>query len=179
MYGLEAEAAIEFPIVLASQHDGSVVAGAGIARRGFDGGIRLEQAGGGTVAYTSGLGAAIGFALSYWIPIPLLPAVVGGVAGYLVGRRRRDREAVTLGKSLSQFLPRGAVAVVAVVEERMIGPLNGQLGLALRTTALPLDDPELLQLARALVRGNPDIADVLAEQARAQEARRREFPDTP
>jgi hypothetical protein len=122
---------------------------------------------------------AIGFALGYWVPVPFLPAVACGLAGYFLGRRRRAREAVTMGQALSQLLPRGAVAIVAVVEEHMIGPMNGQLGLALRTTALPLEEPELLDLARALVRGHPDIAEALEHRAQELAVRRRDFPDAP
>lgn len=179
MYGLESEADIEFPIVLSWQDQRSKVAGAAILRRQYNGEVRLEQPGGGTLAYITGIGVAAGFALSYWVAVPFLPAAVGGIIGYLYGRSRREREARTLGRQLADFLPRGASAIVAVVDECVIGQLNRQLGLALRTTVLPLDEPELLRLAQALVRGHAEIEEALAERAEAQATRDRDFPDVP
>lgn len=179
MYGLDAEAAIEFPIVVSWQDKGSELAGATIVRRRRDGVVRLEQPGSGTLAYTTGIGVAVGFALNYWIAVPMIPAVVGGAIGYLYGRSRRERQARTLGRELTGFLPLGASAIVAVVAEPLIGQLNRRLGLALRTTVLSLDEPELLQLAQALVRGHTELEEALAERADAQAARERDFPELP
>lgn len=179
MYGLPDEAAIEFPLVVKHQDAGMAVAGATLLHRDAAGRVQLQQPGGGSVAYATGVGIALGFAASYWVPVPFLSAAIGGAIGWFVGRRMRDRESAILSAALAEVVPRRAVAIVAVVDDRLIGMLNAELGLALRTHAMLLDDPEILSLARALVRGNTTVGEDLEELAEAQRVHRRDFPDAP
>lgn len=177
MYGPESEALIELPVLVSHQDEGWAVTGAAVLRLDSAGRPSLDQPGGGVLAYATGLGGAIGVVAGIWLPSQLLATAAGLVGGFVVGRRMRDGQARALANVLSDFLAPGALAIVAVVDDRLVPVLNRELGLALRRTAVAVAPGPTLELAQALARDHPQISEDLTELADVARARDREPPE--
>jgi hypothetical protein len=140
------------------------VGGAGILRRRLDG-ATLQQAGGGTLGYGIGTGAAAGIVGGVLVGFPLAGAGMGALVGGVVGHRMRQREIGTLVGVLDDYIPVGSSALVAVVRADSWPGIRSSLRRALRVTGWPVDDGPLLPFARALVRGNPTVTEDLQPPA--------------
>jgi uncharacterized membrane protein len=141
------------------------VAGAGVLDRT---GARsmLQQAGGGTLAYGVGTGAAAGIVAGVVISLPLVGAAAGAAIGAMVGRHMGRREVEELVALLGDVVTVGTAGLLAVVDEGSLDLVRGVLDRAQRSTGRVLDDGRLTTLARALVRGNPEATEALDEQRR-------------
>lgn len=150
--------------LVGSQRSPSAVAGSSLLRREWDGRATLERAGGGTIAYSAMTGLAIGLAIGPGTPSLWGSALVGAIAGALLGREKRDRENAQLGTLLGGVLPPGACSLVAVVAEEEAPRLDEELDRALRTATFPIDGPGRALLAKSLVRGNPVVTEAIDRQ---------------
>jgi uncharacterized membrane protein len=145
------------------------VAGSGILHRDWRRSM-LQQGSGGTLAYGIGTGAAAGIVAGVFLGMPLLGGAVGALVGGVVGHRVSRREVEGLVAVLDDAIPVGATALLAVVEERRLQEVRTSLNRALRTSGRVLDDGPLTSYARAFVRGNPEVLEVLDRQSgRARE----------
>jgi uncharacterized membrane protein len=140
------------------------VAGSGILHRDWRRSM-LQQGSGGTLAYGIGTGAAAGIVAGVFLGMPLLVGAVGAVIGGVVGQRVSRREVEGLVAVLDDAIPVGATALLAVVEEERLQKVRTFLHRALRTSGRVLDDGPLTSYARAFVRGNPEVLEVLDRQS--------------
>lgn len=139
------------------------VVGAGILDRQA-GRTVLQQARGGTLAYAIGTGAAAGVVVGVPFGFPLVGAAAGAGVGAIVGRRMRRWEVEEFSALLTDAVPPGSVGLVAVVDEDDVSLLRGALDRALRVTGRVLDEGPLTDLALTLVRGKPEVSEVLRRQ---------------
>ncbi len=142
---------------------GDAVAGAGILRRDWRGSA-LSQGSGGTLAYGIGTGAAAGIVVGVVLGGPLLGAVVGAAVGGMLGQRAGRREIEVLVAAVSDTVPVGGTALVAVVVEGQLPLVRAAMTRALRTSGRVLDEGPLTTCARSLVRGNPTAMEALDAQ---------------
>ena len=140
------------------------VGGSGLLHRGT-GRVTLQQAGGGTLGYGIGTGAAVGIVAGVILGYPLVVGGIGAVVGGIIGYRNRTREVDGLVRVLDDAIPVGATALVAVVRAEAWPVLRGTLDRALRVSGWPLDDGPLVPFARSLVRGNPTATEDLGGHA--------------
>jgi uncharacterized membrane protein len=143
----------------------AAVAGAGILDRTGARSV-LQQAGGGTLAYGIGTGAAAGIVAGVVLALPLVGAAAGAAIGAMVGRRMGRREVEDLVALLGDVVTAGTAGLLAVVDEESLDLVRGALDRAQRSTGRVLDDGRLTTLARSLVRGNPEATEALDEQRR-------------
>jgi hypothetical protein len=142
---------------------GASVAGAAILDR-YGPRPALQQGGGGTLAYSIGTGAAAGIVAGVVVSLPLVGAAAGAAVGALVGRRMGRQEVETLVQLLDDAVPPGSAGLLAVVDEAALPLVRGALDRAQRVTARVLDEGPLTTVARSLVRGNPEVTEVLDRQ---------------
>ncbi len=124
----------------------------------------LQQGGGGTLAYSIGTGAAAGIVAGVVVSLPLVGAAAGAALGALVGRRMGRQEVDTLVELLGDAVPPGTAGLLAVVDSEQLSLVRGALDRSLRVTARVLDEGPLTKVARSLVRGNPEVTEVLDRQ---------------
>jgi uncharacterized membrane protein len=140
------------------------VVGSGILHRDWRRSI-LQQGSGGTLAYGIGTGAALGIVAGVIVGMPLIGGAAGALIGGVVGNRVSRREVDGLVAVLDDAIPVGATALLAIVEQRRLQEVRTSLQRALRTSGRVLDDGPLTSYARAFVRGNPEVLEVLDRQS--------------
>ena len=116
-YGDDTSAAAEDFKAIKKMDDVAVVA-AVVLDRDAAGKVNVKEHGGGLVAAGSGLGAVGGLVVGLFAPPLLLATAVGAGIGAGVGALTKRHEEKSIGVDAEQWLPPGASAIVAVVDDQ-------------------------------------------------------------
>ncbi|MCU0299984.1 MAG: hypothetical protein MUF35_00080 [Candidatus Nanopelagicales bacterium] len=155
VYGSDAQALDGLRVLCAA--DRAQVAGPGLLHRDPYGRTSLQKATGSTVLRAAAVGMVVGFVAGLGTVLMWATALIGAIAGALIGHRDRQTEARELGELVGVLVPAGGCAVVAVAERDLADRLTHQFDLAEATRTLPIAGRRMAELARRVASGNREV----------------------
>jgi hypothetical protein len=140
------------------------VAGPGLLHRDEIGRTDLQSASGSTILRATLVGLAVGLAAGLGTQLMWVTGLIGASVGALVGYDDRATEVREIGSLLSEAVPPGGYAVVAIAAQDLAARLSQQFDLALDTRVIPISGRRMSELARRLARGNSSVTSALDER---------------
>lgn len=133
------------------------VAGVGLLHRDDSGRTSRQVASGSTVLRSALVGLVVGFAAGLGTRLMWATALIGMVAGGVVGRRDRITEERELAHLVGGLVPMGGYAVVALAEQDLARRLSQQFDLAQAIRMIPISGRRMSELARRMASGNSEV----------------------
>ena len=159
-YGDDSGAAAEDFRALEGIGDTAVLA-AVVLQRDADGKVDVKEHGGGLVAAGTGLGAVGGLVAGLFAPPLLLATAVGAGIGAGVGKLVKRHEEKQIGVDAEQWLPNGASAIVAVVDDLYLDRVDRAVGKAVKKTNKAIDKGDYDAVVKAINEGGERIVEAV------------------
>ena len=137
-YGDDTSAAAEDFKAIKKMEDVAVVA-AVVLDRDAAGKVNVKEHGGGLVAAGSAVGAVGGLVVGLFAPPLLLATAVGAGIGAGVGALTKRHEEKSIGVDAEEWLPPGASAIVAVVDDQYLDRIDKAVGKATKKVTKAID----------------------------------------
>jgi len=160
-YGEDSEAAAEDFRAIKDMDDVAVVA-AVVLDRDAEGEVHVKEHGGGMVAAGSALGAVGGLVVGLFAPPLLLATAVGAGIGAGVGAIAKRHEEKEIGVDAQEWLPPGASAIVAVVDDQYLDRIDRAVAKASKKVNKAIDKGDYDAVVKAVNEGNEKIIQVAA-----------------
>ncbi|MDQ1248034.1 MAG: hypothetical protein QG597_2406 [Actinomycetota bacterium] len=162
-YGDDAAAAKTDFDALKEISDTAVLAAVVIARDA-DGNVEVKEHGGGQVAGGTALGAVGGLVVGLFAPPLLLAGVVGAAIGAGAGALAKRHEEKEIGVDAETWLPVGASAIVAVIDDLYLDRIDKAVDKAVSKTTKAIDKDDYDAVVKALNEGADDIVKAVDSQ---------------
>ncbi len=159
-YGEDAGAAQEDFEAIRKIGDAAVLA-AVVLRRDADGKVDVKEHGGGLVAAGTGLGAIGGLVTGLFAPPLLLATAVGAGIGAGVGSLMKRHEEKQIGVDAEQWLPSGASAIVAVIDDLYLDRIDRAVAKAVKKTNRAIDKGDYDAVVKAMNEGGEKIVEAV------------------
>jgi len=137
-YGDDTSAAAQDFEAIKKMEDIAVVA-AVVLDRDAAGKVNVKEHGGGLVAAGSAVGAVGGLVVGLFAPPLLLATAVGAGIGAGVGALTKRHEEKSIGVDAEEWLPPGASAIVAVVDDQYLDRIDKAVGKATKKVTKAID----------------------------------------
>jgi uncharacterized membrane protein len=160
-YGDDTSAAAEDFRAIKELGDVAVLA-AVVLDRDATGKVHVKEHGGGLVAAGSALGAVGGLVVGLFAPPLLLATVVGAGIGAGVGALTKRHEEKSIGVDAEQWLPPGASAVVAVVDDEYLDRVDRAVAKATKKVTKAIDKGDYDAVVKAVNEGDDKIIEAAA-----------------
>jgi uncharacterized membrane protein len=160
-YGDNSSAAAEDFRAIKKLDDVAVVA-AVVLDRDAAGEVHVKEHGGGLVAAGSALGAVGGLVVGLFAPPLLLATAVGAGIGAGVGAITKRHEEKEIGVDAEQWLPPGASAIVAVVDDEYLDRIDRAVTKATKKVTKAIDKGDYDAVVKAVNEGDEKIIQAAA-----------------
>jgi uncharacterized membrane protein len=160
-YGDDASAAAEDFRAIKKLDDVAVVA-AVVLDRDAAGKVNVKEHGGGLVAGGTALGAVGGLVVGLFAPPLLLATAVGAGIGAGAGALMKRHEEKSIGVNAEQWLPEGASAIVAVVDDRYLDRIDKTVAKATKKVTKAIDKGDYDAVVKAVNEGDDKIIEAAA-----------------
>jgi uncharacterized membrane protein len=160
-YGDDTSAAAEDFRAIKKMDDVAVVA-AVVLDRDAAGKVNVKEHGGGLVAAGSAVGAVGGLVVGLFAPPLLLATAVGAGIGAGVGALTKRHEEKSIGVDAEQWLPPGASAIVAVVDDQYLDRIDKAVGKATKKVTKAIDKGDYDAVVKAVNEGDEKIIEAAA-----------------
>jgi uncharacterized membrane protein len=160
-YGDDTSAAAEDFRAIKKLDDVAVVA-AVVLDRDAAGEVHVKEHGGGLVAAGSTLGAVGGLVVGLFAPPLLLATAVGAGIGAGVGALTKRHEEKSIGVDAEQWLPPGASAIVAVVDDEYLDRIDRAVAKATKKVTKAIDKGDYDAVVKAVNEGDEKIIEAAA-----------------
>ena len=160
-YGDDTSAAGEDFRAIKELDDVAVVA-AVVLDRDAEGKVHVKEHGGGLVAAGSAVGAVGGLVVGLFAPPLLLATAVGAGIGAGVGALTKRHEEKSIGVDAEEWLPRGASAIVAVVDDQYLDRIDGAVTKATKKVTKAIDEGDYDAVVKAVNEGDEKIIEAAA-----------------
>ena len=160
-YGDDTSAAAEDFKAIKKMEDVAVVA-AVVLDRDAAGKVNVKVHGGGLVAAGSAVGAVGGLVVGLFAPPLLLATAVGAGIGAGVGALTKRHEEKSIGVDAEQWLPPGASAIVAVVDDQYLDRIDQAVGKATKKVTKAIDKGDYDAVVKAVNEGDEKIIEAAA-----------------
>ena len=154
-YDDEASAAADFETIK-TLDDTSVVA-AVVLSRDSSGTVDVKEHGGGLVAGGTTIGAVGGLVVGLFAPPLLLAGAVGAGIGAGLGAIAKRHEEKAIGVDAQEWLPVGASAIVAVVDDLYLDRVDAAVGKATKKVSKAIDKGDYDAVVKAVNEGDEKI----------------------
>ena len=159
-YGDDAEAANEDFTALKAIGDTAVIAAVVLARDA-DGKVDVKEHGGGLVAAGTTVGALGGLVVGLFAPPLLLATAVGAGIGAGVGALAKRHEEKEIGVDAEDWLPNGASAIIAVVDDLYLDRVDRAVEKAVKKTNKAIDKGDYDAVVKAVNEGNEKVIEAV------------------
>jgi uncharacterized membrane protein len=159
-YGDDAGAAEEDFAALKGIGDTAVLA-AVVLSRDTDGKVEVKEHGGGMIAGGATLGAIGGLVVGLFAPPLLLATAVGAGIGAGVGALVKRHEEKEIGVNAEDWLPNGASAIVAIVDDTYLDRVDTALDKAVKKTNKAIDKGDYDAVVKAMNEGGEKIVEAV------------------
>jgi len=159
-YGDDAGAAEEDFNALKGIGDTAVLA-AVVLQRDADGKVDVKEHGGGLVAAGTTIGAIGGLVVGLFAPPLLLATAVGAGIGAGVGALAKRHEEKEIGVDAEEWLPNGASAIVAVVDDLYLDRVDRAVEKAVKKTNKAIDKGDYDAVVKAMNEGGEKIVEAI------------------
>ena len=160
-YGDDTSAAAEDFRAIKELDDVAVVA-AVVLDRDAAGKVNVKEHGGGLVAGGTALGAVGGLVVGLFAPPLLLATAVGAGIGAGAGALMKRHEEKTIGVDAEQWLPNGASAIVAVVDDQYLDRIDKTVAKASKKVTKAIDKGDYDAVVKAVNEGDEKIIQAAA-----------------
>ena len=160
-YGDDTSAAADDFRALKELDDVAVVA-AVVLDRDSAGEVHVKEHGGGLVAGGTALGAVGGLVVGLFAPPLLLATAVGAGIGAGAGALMKRHEEKTIGVNAEQWLPNGASAIVAVVDDQYLDRIDKTIAKATKKVTKAIDKGDYDAVVKAVNEGDEKIIQAAA-----------------
>jgi len=160
-YGDDTSAAAEDFKAIKKMEDVAVVA-AVVLDRDAAGKVNVKEHGGGLVAAGSAVGAVGGLVVGLFAPPLLLATAVGAGIGAGVGALTKRHEEKSIGVDAEEWLPPGASAIVAVVDDQYLDRIDKAVGKATKKVTKAIDQGDYDAVVKAVNEGDEKIIEAAA-----------------
>ena len=160
-YGDDTSAAAEDFKAIKKMEDVEVVA-AVVLDRDAAGKVNVKEHGGGLVAAGSAVGAVGGLVVGLFAPPLLLATAVGAGIGAGVGALTKRHEEKSIGVDAEEWLPPGASAIVAVVDDQYLDRMDKAVGKATKKVTKAIDKGDYDAVVKAVNEGDEKIIEAAA-----------------
>ena len=160
-YGDDTSAATEDFKAIKKMEDVAVVA-AVVLDRDATGKVNVKEHGGGLVAAGSAVGAVGGLVVGLFAPPLLLATAVGAGIGAGVGALTKRHEEKSIGVDAEEWLPPGASAIVAVVDDQYLDRIDKAVGKATKKVTKAIDKGDYDAVVKAVNEGDEKIIEAAA-----------------
>ena len=160
-YGDDTSAAAEDFEAIKKMEDVAVVA-AVVLDRDAAGKVNVKEHGGGLVAAGSAVGAVGGLVVGLFAPPLLLATAVGAGIGAGVGALTKRHEEKSIGVDAEEWLPPGASAIVAVVDDQYLDRIDKAVGKATKKVTKAIDKGDYDAVVKAVNEGDEKIIEAAA-----------------
>src|SRR6478609_9665484 len=144
-------------------HDVDVaVVAAVVLDRDADGDVHVKEHGGGLVAAGSALGAVGGLVVGLFAPPLLLATAIGAGIGAGVGAIAKRHEEKAIGVDAQEWLPPGASAIVAVVDDEYLDRIDRAVAKASKKVNKAIDKGDYDAVVKAVNEGDEKIIEAAA-----------------
>lgn len=155
-----AAAAADFRAI--KEMDDVVVVAAVVLDRDTGGDVHVKEHGGGLVAAGSTLGAVGGLVVGLFAPPLLLATAVGAGIGAGVGAIAKRHEEKSIGVDAQEWLPPGASAIVAVVDDQYLDRIDRAVAKATKKVNKAIDKGDYDAVVKAVNEGDEKIIQAAA-----------------
>ena len=159
--GDDTSAAAEDFKAIKKMEDVAVVA-AVVLDRDAAGKVNVKEHGGGLVAAGSAVGAVGGLVVGLFAPPLLLATAVGAGIGAGVGALTKRHEEKSIGVDAEEWLPPGASAIVAVVDDQYLDRIDKAVGKATKKVTKAIDKGDYDAVVKAVNEGDEKIIEAAA-----------------
>ncbi len=160
-YGDDASAAAEDFRAIKELDDVAVVA-AVVLDRDAAGKVNVKEHGGGLVVGGTALGAVGGLVVGLFAPPLLLATAVGAGIGAGAGALMKRHEEKTIGVNAEEWLPNGASAIVAVVDDQYLDRIDKTVAKATKKVTKAIDKGDYDAVVKAVNEGDEKIIEAAA-----------------
>ena len=160
-YGDDTSAAAEDFKAIKKMEDVAVVA-AVVLDRDAAGKVNVKEHGGDLVAAGSAVGAVGGLVVGLFAPPLLLATAVGAGIGAGVGALTKRHEEKSIGVDAEEWLPPGASAIVAVVDDQYLDRIDKAVGKATKKVTKAIDKGDYDAVVKAVNEGDEKIIEAAA-----------------
>ena len=160
-YGDDTSAAAEDFEAIKKMEDVAVVA-AVVLDRDAAGKVNVKEHGGGLVAAGSAVGAVGGLVVGLFAPPLLLATAVGAGIGAGVGALTKRHEEKSIGVDAEEWLPPGASAIVAVVDDQYLDRIDKAVRKATKKVTKAIDKGDYDAVVKAVNEGDEKIIEAAA-----------------
>jgi uncharacterized membrane protein len=160
-YGDDTSAAADDFRAIKELDDVAVVA-AVVLERDAAGKVHVKEHGGGLVAGGTALGAVGGLVVGLFAPPLLLATAVGAGIGAGAGALMKRHEEKTIGVDAEQWLPNGASAIVAVVDDQYLDRIDKTVAKATKKVTKAIDKGDYDAVVKAVNEGDDKIIEAAA-----------------
>ena len=155
-YGQDSAAAAKDFQAIKDLEDVAVVA-AVVLDRDADGEVHVKEHGGGLVAAGSTIGAVGGLVVGLFSPPLLLATAIGTGIGAGIGAIVKRHEEKSIGVDAEQWLPPGASAVIAVVDDKYLDRIDRAIEKATKKVTKAIDKGDYEAVVKAVNEGDEKI----------------------
>ena len=159
-YGDDTTAANEDFEALKALGDTAVIAAVVVARDA-DGKVDVKEHGGGLVAAGTTIGAIGGLVVGLFAPPLLLATAVGAGIGAGAGALAKRHEEKQIGVDAEEWLPNGASAIVAVVDDLYLDRVDRAVEKAVKKTNKAIDKGDYDAVVKAMNEGGEKIVEAV------------------
>lgn len=159
-YGDDTTAANEDFEALKALGDTAVIAAVVVARDA-DGKVDVKEHGGGLVAAGTTIGAIGGLVVGLFAPPLLLATAVGAGIGAGAGALVKRHEEKQIGVDAEEWLPNGASAIVAVVDDLYLDRVDRAVEKAVKKTNKAIDKGDYDAVVKAMNEGGEKIVEAV------------------
>jgi uncharacterized membrane protein len=133
------------------------VVAAVVLDRDADGEVHVKEHGGGLVAAGSTIGAVGGLVVGLFSPPLLLATAIGTGIGAGIGAIVKRHEEKSIGVDAEQWLPPGASAVIAVVDDEYLDRIDRAIEKATKKVTKAIDKGDYEAVVKAVNEGDEKI----------------------
>ena len=146
------------------QIDQAAVFAAVVVERDADGKVHVKEHGGGLVAGGTAIGAVGGLVVGLFAPPLLLATVVGAGIGAGAGALLKRHEEKEIGVDAETWLPAGASAIVAVIDDLYLDRVDAAVAKAVKKTTKAVDKGDYDAVLKALDEGGESLVKAVDAQ---------------
>lgn len=159
-YGDDATAAGEDFEAIKQLGDTAVVA-AVVLDRDAEGKVTVKEHGGGRVGGGAVVGGVAGFVVGLFAPPLLAASAIGAGIGAATGKIMKHHEEKSIGVDAETWLPANSSAIVAVVDDLYLDRIDKAVTKAVKKTNKAIDKDDYDAVVKALNEGADNIADAI------------------
>ena len=157
----DAEAAAKEDFAAIKEMDDVSVVAAVVLSRDADGKVEVKEHGGRLVKRGTAIGAVSGLVVGLFAPPLLLSGVVGAGIGAGVGAIARHNEEKKIGVEAEEWLPAGASAIVAVVDNLYLDRVEAAIEQATKKISKAIDKGDYDAVVKAVNEGDEKIIEAI------------------